>query len=305
MTAMMLLSGLITFSSCDGELELEQVVNEQFAGISRIEVDGKFVEVRYDGENNLTEVTLDGLLESTRSGAYRIEFEKVGSTLVIEVDQVGKFGTGNHRGHIYLQGPKNMVLDLENGSGAVRVFNVIAPNLEVNTGSGTVEMHLNAIENAILHAGSGRIGVFNHQGAVDAGSGSGRIDLEGVRGLASLKASSGTIAVKNLEGILQAEISSGNIDLSEVSEIGKIKTSSGNITGHSVGLGPQTNFVSSSGEIFIRTFSDLSGFNFDLLSSSGKVKVGGNSATGTLKINNNSPHTILGRVSSGSIEIVN
>ena len=125
-TVMMLLSGLIAFSACEGELELEQVVNEQFSGIDRIEVDGGFLEIRYDGEEGLTEVNLDGLLESTRSGAYRIAFEKVGSTLVVGLDQVGIFGSGNHRGHIYLKGPEEMNLELESGSGATRVFNVNA-----------------------------------------------------------------------------------------------------------------------------------------------------------------------------------
>lgn len=304
-SVMLLLCGLITFTSCDGELELEQSVNEQFEGISRIEVDARFLEVRYDGEEELTTVTLDGILESSKSGAYQIEFEKVGSTLKVELEQVGKFGSGNHRGHIFLKGPKEMVLNLENGSGAVRVFNVIAPNLEVNVGSGAVEMHLNAIDETKLQVGSGSIGVFNHQGEVNAVSGSGRVDLEGVRGSASIKTSSGSVSVKNLEGFLTAEVGSGTIDLTEVGELRRIKTSSGNITGQSVGLGAQSNFVSSSGRIVIRTYSDLSAFNFDLLSNSGKVKVGESSANGMLKINNNSAHTIVGRVSSGTIEIVN
>ena len=305
MTIVLLLSGLIALTSCDGELEIEQSINEQFAGISQIEVDGRFLEVRYEGDPNLTSVELDGLLKSTRSGAYQIKVDHEGSLLKIELDQVGKFGAGNHLGHIYLKGPQEMNLNLVNGSGSVRVFKVISPALELETGSGTIEMHLNQIQKTRINVGSGDVGVFNHQGEVQADSGSGRIEMQGTRGAASLKSSSGAIHVRSMEGLLEAEVSSGNVELENVSSLGKIKASSGNITGESVGLSPTSNFVSSSGSIFIRTFSNLQDFNFDLLTNSGNVKVGNNSANGALKIFNGSAHTVLGRVSSGQIEIVN
>jgi hypothetical protein len=58
-------------------------------------------------------------------------------------------------------------------------------------------------------------------------------------------------------------------------------------------------------KISIQTDTDLSLFNYDMSTGSGKARVGESQSSGSLKIVNGSAHTIKGEVSSGTIEIYN
>ena len=79
----LLLGALIAFSSCEEELEVMQRIDEEFSGIQRIEIESSFMEVNYEGRSGQTTVVLDGLLESSRSGNYNIEYKQEGNTLFI------------------------------------------------------------------------------------------------------------------------------------------------------------------------------------------------------------------------------
>jgi lia operon protein LiaG len=303
--ALLLFGTLIMFSSCEGELEVVQRIDEEFSGIERIEIESSFMEVNYEGRSGQTTVVLDGLLESSRSGNFKIEYKQEGNTLFIELDQNGMFGGGNHRAVVNLTGPRELDLDVDSGSGQTMVSGIEFPGLEINSGSGNIQVSSSIVPDMHLEVGSGSIQGFNLIGNLDADAGSGKIEIEQMEGDLDIEASSGAIQVKSLTGRLNVEMSSGNVDLSDVSEVEGLKVSSGNISGAGVGLGPKTKLVSSSGRIVIQTFSNLVGYNYDFEAGSGRVIVGESSSSGSLKINNGASNTISGSVSSGLIEIKN
>lgn len=300
-----LLGAMVIFSSCEGEMEIVQSIDEEFSGVERIVIESAFMEVNYEGKSGQTSVKLDGILESTRSGNLKIDYSQEGNTLFIELDQKSMFGGGNHRARINLTGPKELELDVDSGSGNTVVSGISNPILNLNAGSGNIQVFNLTVPAIKLEVGSGAIEGNSLIGNVIAEASSGRVKIDQMEGDLTVQASSGSIEVRRLDGKLNVDLSSGNLSMNDVSEIERLKISSGNITGTGVGLGPKTRLISSSGNIQIQTFSNLKAYNYDFEAGSGSVVVGQSSSSGSLKINNGSPNTIMGSISSGKIEIRN
>jgi len=301
----LLFGAMITFSSCEGDLEVVQSIDEEFSGIQQIEIESEFMEVNYEGRDGQTTVKLDGIVESSRSGHFRIKYKQEGNKLDIELDRSGVIGGGNHRAKVTLVGPKNIDLEVESGSGNTVVAGIEHPTLELSAGSGNIQVMTSRVPNIRLELGSGSIRAYNIVGNVQAKASSGKVEIEQMQGNANIDASSGQVQIKSLTGKLNVEISSGNIEMANVSEIESLRVSSGNINGSGIGLGAKTKLVTSSGRISIRTFSNLNDYNYDFEAGSGRVVVGESSSSGSLKINNGAANTITGSVSSGLIEIKN
>jgi lia operon protein LiaG len=301
----LLLGAMVTFSSCEGEMEVVQSIDEEFLGIQRIEIDAEFMDVNYEGRDGQTTVKLDGFVESSRSGSFRIEYKQEGNKLDVELDRRGVIGRGNHRAKVTLIGPKNIDLEVESESGNTVIAGIEHSRLEVSAESGNIQVLTSKVPTIRMEIASGNIGAYNIIGNVQAKASSGNVEIEQVQGNANINSSSGRVQVKNLTGKLNVELSSGNIQMNDVSEIERLKVSSGNISGSKVGLGPQTKLITSSGKISIQTFTRLNDYNYDFEAGSGRVVVGESSSSGSLKINNGAASTITGSVSSGLIEIKN
>ncbi len=106
-----------------------------------------------------------------------------------------------------------------------------------------------------------------------------------------------------IQGEIDVNITSGSVHLNEISQLGHLKLNSGLIKAEQVGLGPNTSFMGNSGAFKIQTFSDFMDFNFDLQAGSGMVKVGDQSSSDQLWIENGSEFTIYGKIGSGIISI--
>lgn len=301
----LLLGAIVLFSSCEGELEVVQNVNEEFSGIQRIEIESEFMEVNYEGKSEQTTVKMDGVLESSRSGNFKIKYRQEGSTLFIDLDRNGMLGGGNHRALLTLVGPKELELDIESGSGNTVVSGIEYPKMEIETGSGNIQVLMLKVPSIHLELGSGSIQGFNLIGNVDLDASSGKVEIDQMEGNLDIETSSGSVLVKRLAGKLNVEMSSGNLEMNQVAEIESLKVSSGNISGVAVGLGPKTRLVTSSGRIDIQTPTALNSFNYDFQAGSGRVVVGQSASSGSLKIDNGASQTISGSVSSGWIEIKN
>lgn len=304
-TSSLLLGTMVFLSSCNEELEVVQTINEEFSGITEIKVESGFLDVVYEGVSDQSEVYLNGLLESSRSGKFKIEYKIEGSILYVELEQNGPFGGGRNRGNLYLTGPRHVDLEIESGSGKVNVSGVEFPELEFSAGSGYLEVEDIQTQILELEVGSGNIKATRISGNVEVEAGSGNITLQNIDGNVRTQASSGNIELKDIKGTLNSEMSSGRLFMNGVDEIQGLRVSSGLIEGLDVGLGSKTNLVSSSGNIQIRTFSNLQNFNFDLQGGSGRLAVGESASSGSLKINNGSTSTVRGQVSSGNLEIKN
>ena len=299
-----LILGSATLTSCDTNLELVQSINEEFSGITSIEIESSFLDVNYQGLENAESVQLLGALESNKSGKYSIEFRVEDSRLIIEVERIG-IGGGNSRGYLNLTGPVLMDFDLEASSGNVKISRITSNEFEFDGGSGNLELINVTAPRIDLELSSGRIEASHLVGDVEMEISSGNAIISDLDGNINAVGSSGKFNFTAINGKVNSTLNSGNGTLSRVKEIGKLKISSGNYSVEDSYLGPNTLLEGSSGSLDIKTDSDLSAFNFDLKTSSGNLSVGQSTSSGSLKIDNGSPYTVSGVVTSGNIQIRN
>lgn len=295
---------LSSLTSCDTDLELVQSINEEFPGITSIEIESSFLDVTYQGNENAESVQLLGSLESSRPGNYSIEYRVDQDKLIIEVERDG-IGAGNNRGYLNLSGPELMNIDLDAGSGNIQITHVSSREFEFDGGSGNLELANVSAPLIDLELSSGKINATHLVGNVELEISSGNATISNLEGNINAVGSSGKFNFSQINGKVSSSLNSGNGSLSGVKEIGKLKMSSGNYTVEDSYLGPNTRLESSSGNFDIQTDSNLDDFNYDLKSSSGNLRVGESTSSGSLKINNGSPYTVSGVVSSGNIQIRN
>jgi hypothetical protein len=291
----------------DNNLEVVSDIQEDFSGITSIEVDGAFLEVEYQGETGKQDVSLDALLRSNSGKRHEIVFNVIdGNKLKISVKtNSGLSGNLRSEGYIRLTGPKAMLLDLETGSGKVSAKDVVSTETKLLVGSG--EIFAKNISSTLIsfNSSSGKVYGEDVTGKVSAVVSSGNLELVRVDGNIDAEGSSGQIKLTDINGMVNASNSSGKIELSKVKALGKVNLSSGQLFATETGLSAETSLKASSGNIYIQTSSNLKDFNFNISSGSGSVRVGDSQSSGNLVINNGSANTIRGEVNSGKIEIVN
>jgi len=299
------LSLIVFFSSCNSDLEIDQTIDEEFAGIDEVEINSGFLEVKYLGDPSLTTIQLDAVLESTKPGRYRIEYREQSGKLIIELVRKKNSNNGRDKGYLYLTGPVEMGMNLRVSSGKALVSNVESDEISISVESGVLDIQNIKADEINLRASSGEIKVLNLESNANVNISSGLVAMNNVIGDVVLSGSSGKYELTNIEGFVNAKLSSGNMDLINVESLGKFEVSSGRINAQNSGLSSESIFVATSGSIVIQTSSVLTMFNYDLVTNNGRVIVGDSSSSGALKIDNGSPYTVSGTVTSGLIEIRN
>ncbi len=300
----------IMLSSCFvPEKTVTRDYEEFFTGIGEIELEGRFLEVSYEGDENAEQVFLNAYLETAESSGMDIKFRKSGSRLKIEVvgDMNGgwNFGGNQHKGYISLTGPDDIRLNFKSNSGSIDVMHVKNRTIDLKVNSGSIKTMNIEADQINLTASSGSIKGEGFVGNINTQVNSGSINLIEVDGDVEAKGSSGSLKFEKIEGTVNAKVNSGSMRFVEVTGLGDLSVSSGNIRAERSGLSDKTNLNANSGSIRIQTDSDLRDYNYDLSANSGSVRVGESSSGKRLDIGNNAPHTIRGKVSSGSIRIEN
>lgn len=147
--------------------------------------------------------------------------------------------------HLDIQIPKHLDVDIEDGSGSIRVTG-LAGFLKIEDGSGAVhigqisngveiedgsgDIHVNKVMGSIdIEDGSGQIDITDSDGDVNIDDGSGEITLTNVRGKKDIEDGSGDIALKNSSGDVDIDDGSGDIKLSDISGSVALNDGSGSI----------------------------------------------------------------------------
>jgi len=279
-------------------------VTKNYSNISRIEVEGGWLDVNYEGGSS-SDVEVEAFLKSSDDD-QDIIFVTVGDVLKIQYKRERNSYSWNNKneGYINISGPDEIEIDVKNSSGTIAVSKVSSDHTKLSVSSGKVTA-MDIGGDLTIKATSGNLKVSGVSGDVIAGVTSGNADIEDVGGSVDYKATSGSLAAKNVDGKLSVQLTSGNAKLENIGELGKLKFTSGNIRAENAGLGPDTSFSGTSGGFRVTTPTNLQDFNYNLRASSGRVSVGGTSTSKTLKIDNGASSTIEGNISSGRIVIEN
>ena len=134
--------------------------------------------------------------------------------LVSDFDQ-GMLGMGrNARIELAVRMPSAVALQVDDGSGSIRIENVRAA-VRVDDGSGSIKIR--SVGTLEIDDGSGSIVVEDVAGDVDIVDGSGSINVAGVSGSVTIDDGSGSITVSDVERDLTIEeAGSGSVNVSNV-----------------------------------------------------------------------------------------
>jgi len=303
---LLLVSGFLLVSCFVPEKTVTKDYEESFSDIKEIELDGRFLEVTYEGRSGDESVFLNAYLEAPESSGMEVRYRKSGSKLKIEVvgETMSGWNIGNQtKGYISLTGPENIKLNLNNSSGSMEVMNVSHRTIDLKVNSGSIKAIGLEVDKINLIASSGSIKGEGLTGNVNAQVNSGNISLVDIEGDVEAKSSSGSLKLEDIQGLVNAKANSGSLKFISVKELGNLTVTSGSIKAEKSGLGKNSNLSANSGSISIQTNSNLEDFNFDLSASSGSVKVGEESSGKKLNLDNGSDYTVKGKVSSGRIRI--
>ena len=282
-------------------------VTRNFSGIEKVEVSGGSLEISYTGRSSSNEVEVEAYLESTNN-EQDIIFITVGNVLKIshKMNNNNRNNWSNSRtkGHIRIQGPKEMELEMTGGSGSVKAENVSGSSTYLSVGSGSIVAN-NISGDLFAKAGSGSIKIDKVDGDVEGKVGSGSTTIRNVDGNLKYSSGSGGINASDIMGTANISLTSGNAKLENIGELGAVKITSGNLNANNAGLGEATSLNGTSGNIKIKTPSDLREYNYNLSATSGNITVGNSRGGKNLAIDNGAERNIKGSVTSGNISITN
>lgn len=283
-------------------------VSKTFTGISKIEVSGGSLDVEYIG-NNSSEVNINAFLQSNEH-RQDIVFVVVGDVLKVKHQNsanskviIGYYNPKT-KGHIKINGPQDIELDMKAGSGTVHVEKVNSENTQLSVGSGKISGR-NIHSNIQANAGSGSIKLSGIIGNIKGKVGSGSSEFEDIKGDLEYSSSSGGIKATSISGTAHVSLTSGYAKLENITALGELKVTSGNVNTKNAGLGNQTKLIGTSGNFKIQTPSNLNEFNYLMSATSGNIIIGNSRSNGTLNIDNGSAKTIRGGITSGNITIYN
>ena len=178
-------------------------------GIEKLEIDcgSGFLKVR--GREGLreikveAEIVLEGKSEKSAEAFLKkylkLSLEKKGSRAVLTSgfeSYRSLFSFTNKVVNLTVSLPKDMNLDVDDGSGSIIIEN-IAGDVNVDDGSGSMD-------------------IMNIGGNLDVDDGSGQIDVEGVSGDVSVDDGSGSMTIRNIEGSVTVRDGSGSITIDGV-----------------------------------------------------------------------------------------
>ncbi len=196
-------------------------------GIEKLEIDCGSGFLKVSGQEGLreikveAEIVLEGKSEKSAEEFLKkylkLSLEKRGSRAVLTSgfeSYRSLFSFSNKLVNLTVSMPKNMDLDVDDGSGYIKI-NDIAGNVNVDDGSGSIEI-VNAKGNVEVDDGSGEILLEKITGDVSVGDGSGDVEVEGVSGDVSVNDGSGSIFIRNIGGNVTVRDGSGSITIDGV-----------------------------------------------------------------------------------------
>jgi hypothetical protein len=193
------------------------------AGYLEISGDKNLNEIRVKAEILINEIDPDDA-EKFIDRYMELYLKERGSRaeLISQVESKGSFfsnlfnGYGNVRINLQVEVPETMNLDIDDGSGHIKIKN-IEGNIYIDDGSDYIE--LTSVTGRItIDDGSGDIEIADIKGDVEIDDGSGEIDIHNVIGNVYLDDGSGRITVEEIDGNVRIDDGSGSINIYSVEE---------------------------------------------------------------------------------------
>lgn len=221
---------MVTILSLCVVLYGQEKIDKRFDGIQKIDMEiasGNCQVVK--SSSSKVRVTLEG--NDNRNQKFIVE--KRGKKLIVKERKKGGdryFWGSSPRSEWRLELPNSLDFEFSAGSGDIEITGVSFEELQVSTGSGKIELE-KVKGDTELNTGSGRLRIETFSGQLSANTGSGNIQLKKFNGRVRANTGSGDIEGNTLEGGFRLNTGSGEVFLTDAKVLNKtsINTGSGDI----------------------------------------------------------------------------
>lgn len=313
-----------TVFSFGGQVELRNTIELPISEVGALEVIYTSRNIKVYPTEGDTIVIKEYLLAEHKEGLATVTYEEIeGDTsgrkkTTVKGNQdnvitIFGFHGGSERIEIYLPKEGLDALSVKLGSGSVTAQDSFAwetKDLQVTTGSGSIEWQETTAESAQFTSGSGKIVLKGIRGDVQVTASSGSIRLEEITGDMTLAAGSGSVKVFEAEGVINVAAGSGSIAVENLIGCGCFATGSGSINVNMEQVTGDIGIGAGSGSVDLVLPKELS-FTLEAKSGSGSIDTDfddalsynkkGNEATGV--VGENPACKITVETKSGKIDI--
>lgn len=197
--------------------------------------------------------------------------------------------------------PEGVDLDVDNTSGDISVEGITTGQVKLNASSGDIEVktvtarlatetssgdqkYFEIVGDIGCIATSGDIKFEDITGTIECRASSGDLKFTGVNGEIKSRTSSGDLILNDIDGAITNVSSSGDLKITDSQTVLNLAATSGNITGTGISLKGNSQFKTSSGDIYLDLDNDIEKISFDLKASSGDLRIQGNHADNKLQL---------------------
>jgi len=203
------------------------------SSLSELDIDAGAGSLEVRGQSGLSEirVTADIYTDSKYRDHYELSLTEAGDTanLVAKNKSTSGFWVGSSpRIDLVVHVPDEMTLDIDDGSGDMRVTGISA-SVNISDGSGDIEVE-QLHGDLKIDDGSGEMELSDIRGNLTIDDGSGNIYAKNITGSAVFEDGSGDLTVKKVSGNVTVDDGSGDISVQDAGGLTILETGSGGLS---------------------------------------------------------------------------
>ncbi len=231
LSAVLILPGcVIHVGASSTNVHFEESLNLNATQLQMLEVESGSGELTITGKEGVDEISVVAKIHTTEDRDYVLTLTQNGSRAVLTAKNGSTSGMWNGNSpsiDLIVTVPKNMALDIVDGSGSIRIAN-INNNVEIDDGSG--ELAIKNIQGDLtIEDGSGDLEIANVSGNVKIDDGSGELIVQYIAGSVDVNDGSGDLIIRHVGGAVTIDDGSGGIDVLDAGGLTITESGSGGL----------------------------------------------------------------------------
>lgn len=265
-----------------------------YTGVTTLEVEGETfaVELRATGGRRV-----EMRVENAPNG-HTVYHSADDGTVRVWVERTFSIFSRPHRGRLVFLVPTDIDVSVDTSTGEVYATGLAGDALAIETSTGSVLVE-EFTGGAKVRSTTGGIDIRRCEGDYRVRSTTGSIAITSVDGDLEVSSSTGSQRYEEVTGDIDARSTTGRIELSDTEGRLRLRTSTGRQVGTDVLLTGNSSFDSTTGDIEMDLVNDVDALEFDLSSTTGSLRVGGDRSQREL-FASGTGFTVTGSTSTGS-----
>lgn len=231
-------------------------------------------------------------------GSYTVYHSTDDGAVRVWVERTFSLFSRPHRGRLVFLVPADIDLSVDTSTGEVYATGLVGDAISVETSTGSILLE-EFTAGATVRSTTGSIDIRRCAGTYSVRSTTGSIAITSVEGDLQVSSSTGSQRYEEIVGDIDARSTTGRIELSDTEGRLRLRTSTGRQVGTEVLLTGDSSFDSTTGSIEFDLVNDVDKLEFDLSSTTGSLRVGGDRSQRELFLSGTG-FTVTGSTSTGS-----